>query len=120
MPQLALFTSTDLQLSDSGLYTCTASSERGESSWSATLRVSLQINVHLLLHISNSFHIIIRLGGEEQLCHAASCGGSQHLSRPTRHAQSHKCDAHQHLTEMGQEPRETRRCWSYYRVSYTF
>ncbi|XP_017959892.1 protein sax-3 isoform X1 [Drosophila navojoa] len=29
----------DLQLSDSGLYTCTASSERGESSWSATLRV---------------------------------------------------------------------------------
>ncbi|KAM8711248.1 hypothetical protein ACLKA7_000395 [Drosophila subpalustris] len=29
----------DLQLSDSGLYTCTASSERGESNWSAALVV---------------------------------------------------------------------------------
>uniref|UniRef100_A0A1I8N4N1 Ig-like domain-containing protein n=1 Tax=Musca domestica TaxID=7370 RepID=A0A1I8N4N1_MUSDO len=29
----------DLQLSDSGLYTCTASSESGETSWSATLTV---------------------------------------------------------------------------------
>ncbi|XP_033251435.1 protein sax-3-like isoform X3 [Drosophila miranda] len=29
----------DLQLSDTGLYTCTASSERGETSWSATLTV---------------------------------------------------------------------------------
>ena len=30
----------DLQLADSGLYTCTASSESGETSWSASLTVS--------------------------------------------------------------------------------
>jgi hypothetical protein len=29
----------DLQLTDSGLYTCTASSESGETSWSASLTV---------------------------------------------------------------------------------
>lgn len=33
--------SLDLQLSDSGLYTCTASSESGETSWSATLTVCI-------------------------------------------------------------------------------
>lgn len=30
---------TDLQILDSGLYTCTASSESGETSWSASLTV---------------------------------------------------------------------------------
>lgn len=44
-------TITDLQLNDSGVYTCTASSERGESSWSAALRVSLQVNVSAYLII---------------------------------------------------------------------
>ncbi|XP_065216561.1 roundabout homolog 2 isoform X2 [Planococcus citri] len=38
----------DLQVSDSGLYTCTASSESGETSWSATLTVdkSPTANIH--------------------------------------------------------------------------
>lgn len=43
---------TDLQLGDSGLYTCTASSERGESSWSATLTVILD-SIDLLFTYSN-------------------------------------------------------------------
>lgn len=37
----------DLQLSDSGLYTCTATSESGETSWSAALTVEKQPGAHL-------------------------------------------------------------------------
>lgn len=38
---------TDLQMIDSGLYTCTASSESGETSWSATLTVEKNPGAHL-------------------------------------------------------------------------
>ena len=38
---------TDLQTSDSGLYTCTASSESGETSWSAALTVEKHPGAHL-------------------------------------------------------------------------
>lgn len=41
----------DLQLSDSGTYTCTASGERGETSWAATLTVGLRVNP--LSHMQN-------------------------------------------------------------------
>lgn len=37
----------DLQVSDSGLYTCTASSDSGETSWSATLTVEKSPNTNL-------------------------------------------------------------------------
>uniref|UniRef100_T1JDC0 Roundabout n=1 Tax=Strigamia maritima TaxID=126957 RepID=T1JDC0_STRMM len=40
----------DLQLSDSGLYTCTASSESGETSWSASLSVESPTNPNIIFH----------------------------------------------------------------------
>lgn len=39
---LISFFKLDLQVGDSGTYTCTASSERGETSWAATLTVGLR------------------------------------------------------------------------------
>ncbi|GAB6023129.1 hypothetical protein CHUAL_007213 [Chamberlinius hualienensis] len=40
----------DLQASDSGLYTCTASSESGETSWSASLSVESPTNPNVIFH----------------------------------------------------------------------
>lgn len=42
----------DLQMSDSGLYTCIASSESGNTSWSATLTVSTTTTFHRTPEIS--------------------------------------------------------------------
>lgn len=42
-----VFFSQDLQQADSGLYTCTASSESGETSWSASLSVEKTPGPHL-------------------------------------------------------------------------
>lgn len=42
-----LFPFADLQFTDSGLYTCTASSESGETSWSASLTVENPSNPNL-------------------------------------------------------------------------
>ena len=40
----------DLKTEDTGLYTCTASSESGETSWSASLSVENPKNPNIIFH----------------------------------------------------------------------
>ena len=45
-----VFIISDLKTEDTGLYTCTASSESGETSWSASLSVENPKNPNIIFH----------------------------------------------------------------------
>ena len=48
--KLYKFIFPDLKTEDTGLYTCTASSESGETSWSASLSVENPKNPNIIFH----------------------------------------------------------------------
>src|SRR6218665_805762 len=46
----------DLQQSDSGLYTCKAVSETGETTWTASLAVEPTTNLHIIFHPNHNLN----------------------------------------------------------------